>query len=165
MVRSSYSQGVNEYALIRLTNLKSLKQKAAELSVTVGGSQSYWTGVLARTRPFGEKTARKIEAAYDLPRGWLDEAHDGPVARLRQPGAATLEDRRDGMAHDLLDMLKRFDNADDLRAAYRAAMDAIDAVSAKVTQARGPLAAAALAASPRPSQPTATPTPRPRQRR
>lgn len=65
---------MSDDALIRLENLRSLKLSAPELSLRVGGAKSYWHGMLAGTRPFGEKIARKIEDKIGLARGWLDES-------------------------------------------------------------------------------------------
>ena len=64
---------MSDNALIRLENLKALKLSAAELNLRVDGAKSYWHGMLAGDRPFGEKIARKIEEKLELPRGWLDE--------------------------------------------------------------------------------------------
>lgn len=64
---------MNENGLIRLDNLKRLGMSAAELSEQVGGLKSYWHGMLAGNRPFGEKAARKIEEALGMPRGSMDD--------------------------------------------------------------------------------------------
>lgn len=69
-------EGVN-----RLDNLKRMGLTAAELSARVGGLKSYWHGMLAGQRPFGEKAARKIEEQLELPRGSMDESEAvNPVA-------------------------------------------------------------------------------------
>ena len=74
---------MNENLLIRVENLRRLRLSAVELSDRVGGRVSYWHGMLAGTRPFGEKVARKIEEALGLPRGAMDE--DEGVARAAAP--------------------------------------------------------------------------------
>lgn len=63
---------MSEDALIRLENLRRLKLDAATLSAKVGGRVSYWHDMLGGSKSFGEKAARKIEAALDLPRLSLD---------------------------------------------------------------------------------------------
>lgn len=65
-------------ALIRLQNLKALKLSASDLSLRVGGAKSYWFGMLAGKRPFGEKTARNIEEKLELGRGSLDQIGMAP---------------------------------------------------------------------------------------
>lgn len=69
---------MSEDALIRLRNLKSLKLSARELSERIGGRYTYWRDLLEGDKSFGEKAARKIEAALDLPRGWLDGDGEPP---------------------------------------------------------------------------------------
>lgn len=65
--------------LIRVENLKALCEErsltAKDLERLVGGRDTYWHGMLAGTRSFGEKAARKIEEKLTLPRGWLDQSH------------------------------------------------------------------------------------------
>jgi hypothetical protein len=68
-------QGVN-----RSDNLKRTGLTASELSNRVGGQKSYWHGMLTGQRPFGEKVARKIEAALDLQKGLMDE--NGPTTSV-----------------------------------------------------------------------------------
>lgn len=74
---------MSEDALIRLSNLRSLGLTAKELSILVGGKESYWFGMLAGKRSFGEKIARKIEEAKGLQRGALDSSH--ATALLQSP--------------------------------------------------------------------------------
>lgn len=66
------TRAMSEDALIRLENLRRLKIAPAELSSRVGGRNTYWHDLLAGNKSFGEKAARKIEAALDLPRLSLD---------------------------------------------------------------------------------------------
>lgn len=75
---------MNENGLIRLDNLQRLGLNAAELSARVGGARSYWHGMLAGQRPFGEKIARKIEERLELPRGSMDES-EAVVAVATEP--------------------------------------------------------------------------------
>jgi len=68
---------MNTEAAIRLTNLKGLGKTPTELAMKIGkGSVPYWSDMLNGRKSFGEKAARKIEVAYELPRGYLDESHD-----------------------------------------------------------------------------------------
>ena len=75
---------VSDNALVRRENLKAMQLSAAELSARVGGAKSYWHGMLAGDRPFGEKIARKIEEKLELERGWLDEPQSGRP-KMREP--------------------------------------------------------------------------------
>lgn len=68
---------MNTDAAIRLANLKGLGKTPTELAMKIGkGSVPYWSDMLNGRKSFGEKAARKIEVAYELPRGYLDEPHD-----------------------------------------------------------------------------------------
>lgn len=67
----------------RLTTVLEMRQiekphRARYLTDLCGSQVSYWSGLLAGARPFGEKTARKIEDALGLVRGTLDEAGTAP---------------------------------------------------------------------------------------
>lgn len=58
---------------------------AQKLATQVGGAVSYWYGMLAGKRPFGERTARNIEDKLGLQRYSLDEPTDdltGALVRL-----------------------------------------------------------------------------------
>jgi hypothetical protein len=61
---------MNEDSLIRLENLRKLGKTPSELAQLVGGRYTCWHDMLAGTKSFGEKAARKIEAATGLPRAW-----------------------------------------------------------------------------------------------
>jgi hypothetical protein len=69
---------MSEEKLIRHDNLKRIAESrglsAKDLATTVGGHVSYWYGLLDGSRPFGEKTARRIEEKLGLKRYELDEA-------------------------------------------------------------------------------------------
>lgn len=82
---------MSDDAAIRRENLRRLcsarQWGANELSATVGGRYTYWADMLRGEKGFGERAARKIEEAADLPRGWLDQA-DAPLAIAREPGRA-----------------------------------------------------------------------------
>lgn len=68
--------------LVRLHNLKAIlrsrgledRSRARHLSERLGKNISYWSGLLAGDRAFGEKAARNIEEGLGLPRGALDGA-------------------------------------------------------------------------------------------
>lgn len=64
--------------MIRLINLKRMNKTPKDLELTVGGRYTYWRDLLTGNKSFGEKAARKIEAAYGLARGALDQV-DGPT--------------------------------------------------------------------------------------
>lgn len=76
---------MNEDALIRLENLRRLNQSAKELEATVGGRYTYWRDMLAGTKSFGEKAARKIEEKYGLVRGQLDQVNGVSGANITAP--------------------------------------------------------------------------------
>ena len=97
---------MNEYTLIRRENLKGLRLSAKALNYQVGNSVSYWFDLLRGDKDFGEKTARKIEAALGLPPRILDEpgsctpqsinrlesptrVKSSPAAQGEQPALAT----------------------------------------------------------------------------
>jgi hypothetical protein len=73
-----------EDALLRLENLRRFMDAhkppitGGQLAIDLQVRKSFTSELLAGRKAFGEKLARKIEAAYGLPRGWLDEA-DSPV--------------------------------------------------------------------------------------
>ena len=81
---------MSEDALIRLRNLKSLKLSATELSSRVGSRYTYWRDLLEGQKSFGEKIARKIEAAMGLPRGWMDGDGEPPSAHKEEAAQAGL---------------------------------------------------------------------------
>lgn len=67
--------------LVRLHNLRALlktrriedRERARYLKGHLGSGASYWSGLLAGDRSFGEKVARRIEEGLNLlPRGILD---------------------------------------------------------------------------------------------
>jgi len=62
-------------SLIRLENLRRLNKTAKELELAVGGRYTYWHDMLAGTKSFGEKAARKIEDKLGLVRGQMDQEH------------------------------------------------------------------------------------------
>lgn len=72
----------NDQKLIRLQRLRKYlsdikdldaSERAAFLKRKTGKSVSYWSGMLAGDRTFGEKAARSLETDLGLPRGHLDE--------------------------------------------------------------------------------------------
>lgn len=97
----------------RLRNLKAvLKQRGvperarmAHLAERVGSSKSYWSGMLAGDRPFGERIARRIEVSLGLRSGCLDEPSEGspPLS----PDAHALGEAFDALPTKTEDDLKR----------------------------------------------------------
>lgn len=87
---------MSDDAIIRLVNLKRLNQTPKDLEQRVGGRYTYWRDLLAGNKSFGEKAARKIEAAYGLVRGALDQV-DGleerapTAAKTSKPGTISPE--------------------------------------------------------------------------
>lgn len=58
---------------IRRENFKQLAKTPKAAHETLGGTYSYWRDLMSlSSKPFGEKVARRIEAAYNLPPGVLD---------------------------------------------------------------------------------------------
>lgn len=84
---------MSEDALVRLENLKRLKHDAAFLSKNVGGRVSYWHDLLAGNKSFGEKAARKIEAALGLARCQLDTPASDPVKVYKQIQPLAITDK------------------------------------------------------------------------
>ena len=84
---------MNEDALIRLENLKALNLTAQQLSERVGGRVSYWSDLMRGKKSFGEKVARKIEEALEMPRGYMDAAdEDAPIFAVPEPEPAAQPD-------------------------------------------------------------------------
>ncbi len=84
--RLSSTYSMSDEAAIRRVNLnrlcKARSWKPADLHSAMGedgGTYSYWPNLLSNSKKsFGEKTARKIEDALSLPRGWLDRDDEVP---------------------------------------------------------------------------------------
>lgn len=119
---------MNENGLIRLNNLKRLGLTAAELSDRVGGIRSYWHGMLAGNRSFGEKAARHIEESLGLPRGSMDEDGSAQPVSLDQykpsPYALALARMFDNLPQDEAVRATAFVNAQDaMRKAAQAVAD------------------------------------------
>ena len=78
---------VADEKLVRLHNLKELlrarqvedRERAAYLVKQLGSSVSYWSGMLAGDRSFGERVARRIEEGLGLGRGHLDSDGHSPA--------------------------------------------------------------------------------------
>lgn len=64
----------NDDTETRRANLRALAYKPADMSRRLGNVPSLWGDLMREgtTKAFGEKIARRIEAGYGLPRGWLD---------------------------------------------------------------------------------------------
>ena len=67
--------------MIRTDNLNLVvsqrKLNSASLARLLDCSDVYAGKLLAGKTSFGERAARSVEAKLSLPRGWLDEIHDG----------------------------------------------------------------------------------------
>lgn len=76
--------------MIRADNLRALMDAkgwgTSELGRKVGRSPGQMGDMLAGRKPFGEKIARHIEHCLELPRGWLDQIHDGEEAPKTSAG-------------------------------------------------------------------------------
>lgn len=67
---------------------------ATDLAELLGSRVSLWADLLAGRKPsFGEKLARRIEEGLGLPRGYLDQVHDGEAPASRGPDL-TPDERR-----------------------------------------------------------------------
>jgi hypothetical protein len=78
--------GVNDERLIRINNLRRLcserKLKTADLHRLLPYARyTYWRDVLEGDKPFGEKAARRVEAALGLPDKWLDTPREAMESR------------------------------------------------------------------------------------
>jgi len=80
-----FTIAMSEDALIRLENLKRMNKTPKELEMAVGGRYTYWHDMLAGTKSFGEKAARKIEEKLGLYRGQLDQENSISAATLTAP--------------------------------------------------------------------------------
>lgn len=64
-------------AMIRRENLGRLGKSPTELAAILGKTPGYWSNLLRDPKKsFGEKSARRIEEVWPLPRLWLDEVHE-----------------------------------------------------------------------------------------
>ncbi len=72
---------MSEIQVVRLARLRQLldarhleqSERARYLSNQTSGGISYWSGLLAGSRPFGEKVARRLEEALLVAPGYLDD--------------------------------------------------------------------------------------------
>ena len=137
---------MNEDSLIRRENLKLLKLTPKLLSDTVGGRPSYWSDMLNNdTKSFGEKIARKVEAAHGLVRGSLDEPGgakrdtDAPHGPLTLVAQAASQDEQLRLQLDQLEHVLRMVPQDQqLKATFQAMQvlwGFVDAHLAKTGQA------------------------------
>lgn len=84
---------MSDDALIRRKNLERWMKNngvgVAGLNAKLGfGRDSYWRDLLGPNKSFGEKVARRIEEAANLPRGWLDTPQAGAAAAPPAVGPA-----------------------------------------------------------------------------
>lgn len=105
-----------EDAMVRRENLKAvlaergIKDTKAQIAhlVSKGGSRdTYYRDLLGGTKSFGEKAARSIEAALDLPRGYLDGQAGDLSAPAPVPGKDVVH-LRDG-EYDLISAFRMLD--------------------------------------------------------
>lgn len=92
--------GMADEAVIRKRNLARYCREhkpplaATDLAELLGSRVSLWSDLLAGRKPsFGEKLARRIEEGLGLPRGYLDQVHDGEAPVTRAPDL-TPDERR-----------------------------------------------------------------------
>ncbi|MEC4682928.1 MAG: S24 family peptidase [Nitrospirota bacterium] len=69
---------------IRHKNLKNLLESRcgnnqAEFGRRTGLGGAYVYQLMSQRRPMGDRTSRKIENSFDLPRGWMDSIHSSNV--------------------------------------------------------------------------------------
>jgi hypothetical protein len=65
--------GMADESQIRRENFKALAKTPKAAHEKLGGAYSYWRDLMTSpSKSFGEKVARRIEAAYLRPSGWLD---------------------------------------------------------------------------------------------
>lgn len=91
--------GMSDQKAVRLERLREVlakrqvpdRERTAYLLTRLGGHKSYWSGLIAGDRPFGDKIARKIEEALSLGRGYLDDLREGESPSVRSLGKAELE--------------------------------------------------------------------------
>lgn len=81
---------MSDDALIRLARLQKLGYSPAELALELGTTAQYWRDLLAGKKSFGEKIARRIEEAYELPRYYLDLRGDDAPPPKRAPKMSDL---------------------------------------------------------------------------
>lgn len=96
---------------LRITNLKLLGVDTTnpfELTRRLGGRDVYWKNLIGGLEPFGDTSARRIELAFGLPSGALDqiEGFTRAVRRAQEeqrPGTATPRKRRQrkGLLQDI----------------------------------------------------------------
>jgi hypothetical protein len=105
---------MSDERLVRLENLRRVCNERGlgpgDLSRRYGNHQSYWYALLNEKPPkagrqpksFGEKAARKIEAALGLPDRWLDTPHT-PDEPPEPPASADSERHWHAMAEKAAD--------------------------------------------------------------
>lgn len=95
-------------ALVRLAALRQIcashSWTPADLHREIGtGTSSYWSELLRGKKSFGEKAARRIEQALNLPAGCLDEDNGPPItASALSPRARRLAVAFDAMPNGQL---------------------------------------------------------------
>lgn len=80
---------MSDEAQIRRANFKALAGTPKQALERLGGSYSYWRDLMEDPKKaFGEKVARRIEAAYDIPHGSLDRPGMKAPAETPSTGVA-----------------------------------------------------------------------------
>lgn len=83
-------------AMIRRANLVRLGKSPTELTAILGKTPAYWSNLMRDPKKsFGEKSARRIEEAWPLPRGWLDVPHGEDELPPSQPQRGPRADFRE----------------------------------------------------------------------
>lgn len=75
---------------LRIHNLKRLGISASntsELTRRLGGREVYWKNLVGGLEPFGDISARRIELAFGLPDGSLDQIEEFTQAIIRSQEA------------------------------------------------------------------------------
>jgi hypothetical protein len=100
---------MSDERLIRIENLRRVCAErhlgAKELASNYYGRYTYWRDLLEGGKSFGEKAARKVEAALGLPDKWLDTPHQPDKATGASPPPVptkAVPDHRWRAAADLL---------------------------------------------------------------
>lgn len=82
---------MSDERLIRIENLRRVCAErhlgAKELASNYYGRYTYWRDLLEGGKSFGEKAARKVEAALGLPDKWLDTPHQPEESTGASPTA------------------------------------------------------------------------------
>lgn len=97
---------MSDERLIRIENLRRVCAErnlgAKELASSYYGRYTYWRDLLEGGKSFGEKAARKVEAALGLPDKWLDTPHKPDEASPLPAASKAVSSQRWRAVADLL---------------------------------------------------------------